>query len=723
MSEEHTKPEDSRADGQESHQMKKTSRRAGAKKARALAKADKDRAKASSSAQGDLTEDEINDLQDNIQISDWGEGAPPRKAKAFWPSAIRLFGTFHPERGPMTIVMAMILVAVVFNVWAPNVLGDAMNVIFTGVVAAQMPAGATSAQVIEGLRAQGQNQIADMLSAMEFTPGQGIDFGELARLILIVLGMYVIAQLFMWLQGRLLNDVVMRIVYKLRQDIEAKVNRLPLQYFDRNQRGDLLSRTTNDVDNVQAALQQAFTSLVYCALTIIGITAMMFYLSWLMALIALVALPLSAVVVGVIGTKSQRLFAAQWRGTGRLNGTIEESFTGHEIITVFGQSDAMGEQFDERNEELYESSFKAQFYSGMIMPIMQWVSYLGYVGIAVVGALRVASGQMTLGAVTAFIQYSREFNQPLGEVASMANMLISGVASAERIFELLDADEEQPDLSVLRANGLLDEAGAGDVADSPALAPAQLSQPVLGRIEFENISFSYSPDKLLIADLSLTAEPGQTVAIVGPTGAGKTTLVNLIMRFYEVESGRILLDGVNTRALDRGVLRGQIGMVLQDAVLFKGTIMENIRYGRLDATDDEVIAAARATYVHRFVRSLPDGYETVVEDDGGNISAGERQLVTIARAFLADPALLILDEATSSVDTRTEVLVQKAMGALRQDRTSFVIAHRLSTIRDAHTILVMENGAIVEQGSHSGLMAAEGAYHQLYMSQFAGAVE
>lgn len=723
MSEEHTKPEDSRADGQESHQMKKTSRRAGAKEARALAKADKDRARASSSAQGDLTEDEINDLQDNIQISDWGEGAPPRKAKAFWPSAIRLFGTFHPERGPMTIVMAMILVAVVFNVWAPNVLGDAMNVIFTGVVAAQMPAGATSAQVIEGLRAQGQNQIADMLSAMEFTPGQGIDFGELARLILIVLGMYVIAQLFMWLQGRLLNDVVMRIVYKLRQDIEAKVNRLPLQYFDRNQRGDLLSRTTNDVDNVQAALQQAFTSLVYCALTIIGITAMMFYLSWLMALIALVALPLSAVVVGVIGTKSQRLFAAQWRGTGRLNGTIEESFTGHEIITVFGQSDAMGEQFDERNEELYESSFKAQFYSGMIMPIMQWVSYLGYVGIAVVGALRVASGQMTLGAVTAFIQYSREFNQPLGEVASMANMLISGVASAERIFELLDADEEQPDLSVLRANGLLDEAGAGDVADSPALAPAQLSQPVLGRIEFENISFSYSPDKPLIANLSLTAEPGQTVAIVGPTGAGKTTLVNLIMRFYEVESGRILLDGVDTRALDRGVLRGQIGMVLQDAVLFKGTIMENIRYGRLDATDDEVIAAARATYVHRFVRSLPDGYETVVEDDGGNISAGERQLVTIARAFLADPALLILDEATSSVDTRTEVLVQKAMGALRQDRTSFVIAHRLSTIRDAHTILVMENGAIVEQGSHSGLMAAEGAYHQLYMSQFAGAVE
>lgn len=687
----------------------------------------------------ELTEAEINDLQENIQVSDWGEGAPPRKAKAFWPSTIRLLRTFHSERGPMTLVLVMIVIAVVFNTWAPHVLGDAMNVIFGGVVAKQMPEGLTSAQVVDGLRTAGENQLADMLSGMEFTPGHGIDFEELARLILIVLGMYVIAQLFMWLQGRVLNDVVMRIVFKLRQDIEAKVNRLPLQYFDRNQRGDLLSRTTNDVDNVQAALQQAFTSLIYCILTIVGITAMMFYLSWLMALIALVALPLSGIVVGVIGSKSQKLFTAQWRNTGRLNGTIEESFTGHEIITAFGRSDSMGEQFDERNEELYQASFKAQFFSGMIMPIMQWVSYLGYVGIAVVGALRVASGQMTLGAVTAFIQYSREFNQPLGEVAGVANMMISGVASAERIFELLDADEEKPDLSVLHANGLgaratdavtgagTDGTGAGNAVvaadSSEPLQPSELVQPVLGKIEFEHVAFSYSPDKPLITDLSLTAEPGHTVAIVGPTGAGKTTLVNLVMRFYEVDAGRILLDGVDTRALDRGVLRNQIGMVLQDAVLFKGTIMDNIRYGRLDASDDEVIAAAKATYVHRFVRSLPDGYQTVVEDDGGNISAGERQLVTIARAFLADPALLILDEATSSVDTRTEVLVQKAMEALRSDRTSFVIAHRLSTIRDADTILVMEDGAIVEQGNHAALMKAEGAYYRLYMSQFAGAVE
>lgn len=646
----------------------------------------------------DLSDSEINELSQNV--TDF-EGGPPRKAKAFWPSAIRLFKTFGAHPIGMAFVFAMILIAVIFNVWAPNVLGDAMNVIFGGVVSAQMPEGATATQVIEGLRASGEEQIADMLSGMEFVPGAGIAFGELARLIAIVLGMYVIAQLFMWLQGRLLNDIVMKIVYQLRQDIERKVNHLPLKYFDKRQRGDILSRTTNDVDNVQAALQQAFTSLVYCILTVIGIIAMMFYLSWQMALIALIALPLSGLVVGIVGTKSQKLFADQWRNTGRLNGTIEESFTGHEIITSFGRQDLMGEQFSERNEALYEASFKAQFYSGMIMPIMQWVSQLGYVGIAVVGALRVASGTMTLGAVTAFIQYSREFNQPLGEVASMANMLISGVASAERIFELLDAEEEEPDPQ----------------------NTATLATPVRGKVEFTDVDFSYSPNHPLIENLSLKALPGQTIAIVGPTGAGKTTLVNLIMRFYEVNSGGIFIDDVDTQTVARSVLRSQIGMVLQDAVLFEGTIMENIRYGSLDATDDDVIAAARATYVDRFVRSLPDGYQTVMSEEASNISAGERQLVTIARAFLAEPSLLILDEATSSVDTRTEVLVQEAMAALRADRTSFVIAHRLSTIRDAHTILVMEDGSIVEQGNHEELMKSQGAYYRLFMSQFAGTSE
>ena len=644
-----------------------------------------------------LTDEEILEIQEQGATDDWG-GGPARKAKAFWPSAKRLMSLFRTEKLGLVVVALMVLVAVVLNVWAPHVLGRAMDVIFGGVVSAQMPGGLSREQVIDGLRAQGEDQAAEMLSGMAFTPGEGIDFTELGRLILIVLGMYLVAQLFMWLQGRVLNDLVMRLVFRLREDIEAKINRLPLSYFDRGQRGDLLSRATNDVDNVQQALQQAFASLVYSALTVIGIVGMMFWLSWQLALIALIALPVAGVVVGVIGKKSQALFSAQWRETGRLNGHIEESFTGHELVTVFGRQRDMAARFDERNEELYEAAFTAQFYSGMIMPIMQWVNWLGYVGIAVVGGLRVANGQMTLGAVTAFIQYSREFNQPLGQIAGMSNMLISGVASAERIFELLDEPEETPD---------------GDVV-------AHLPRPLRGRVEFEHVRFSYTPEKPLITDLNFVAEPGQTVAIVGPTGAGKTTLVNLIMRFYEVDGGRILLDGVDTRTVSRGELRAATGMVLQDAVLFGGTIRENIRYGRLDATDEEVVAAAKATYVDRFVHTLPDGYDTVIEQDAANVSAGERQLITIARAFLAQPSLLILDEATSSVDTRTEVLVQGAMAALRSDRTSFVIAHRLSTIRDADVILVMEDGDIVEQGSHDQLLAARGAYFRLYRSQFQG---
>ncbi|MGO1901808.1 MAG: ABC transporter ATP-binding protein [Brachybacterium sp.] len=620
----------------------------------------------------ELTESEILEMQDSMS-SEWGEGAP-RKAKAFWPSALRLAGTFGDHKLGLAVVLAFGIISTVLTVWAPAILGDAMDVIFDG-----------------------------------FLSGEGVAFDSLGRLLLIVLGMYVVAALFDWLQGRLLNDVVMKIVYVLREKIEAKVNRLPLSYFDTRQRGDLLSRTTNDVDNVQTALQQAFASLVYAVLTIVGITIMMFWLSWQLALIALVALPISAVVIGIIGAKSQKLFTAQWRNTGRLNGHVEESFTGHDLVTVFDRQDAMREQFDERNEELWEASFKAQFYSGMIMPIMQWVTYLGYVGIAVVGGLRIAAGQMSLGQVTAFIQYSREFNAPLGEVAGMANMLISGVASAERIFALLDAEEQEADGEI--------------TAGGERIERAELTGATRGRIEFDHVAFSYTADKPLITDLSMTAEPGQTIAIVGPTGAGKTTLVNLIMRFYEIDGGQIRLDGVDIRALDRGAVRSRVGMVLQDAVLFGGTIRENIRYGRLDATDEEVVAAATATFVDRFVHTLPDGYDTVIEDEGANVSAGERQLITIARAFLADPALLILDEATSSVDTRTEVLVQEAMAALRTDRTSFVIAHRLSTIRDADVILVMERGDIVEQGSHDQLLDAEGAYHRLYWSQFAAGVD
>lgn len=627
-------------------------------------------------------------------------GTPAKKAKHFWPSAKRLFSLLAPERTAIVVVLAMVVIAVVLNVIAPRVLGSAMDVIFSGVISSNLPDGANQQQVIEGLRAEGQDQFADMLSGMELTPGAGIDFTLLGRLILLVLGMYLVSSVFMWLQGYLLNKVVMRVVYNLRRDVEAKLNRLPLNYFDTRQRGDLLSRVTNDVDNVQQALQQAFAQLIMSALSLIGITVMMFVVSWQLALIALVALPLSALGAGLIGVRSQKLFAEQWKNTGQLNGHIEESFSGHDLVRVFGREKESLEQFDQKNEDLYKASFGAQFVSGMIMPVMQFISYLSYVGIAVVGGLRVASGSMTLGEATAFIQYSREFNQPLSQMAGMANMLQSGVASAERVFELLDAEEQDPDTAI-----------------------ASLPARTTGHVEFEHVSFSYTPDRPLIEDLSFAAKPGETVAIVGPTGAGKTTLVNLVMRFYELNSGRITLDGVDITRISRAELRSRVGMVLQDAWLFGGSIYENIRYGHLDATHEQVMHAAKATFVDRFVRALPDGYDTVIDEEGNNVSAGEKQLITIARAFLASPSLLILDEATSSVDTRTELLVQHAMAALRTDRTSFVIAHRLSTIRDADIILVMEDGRIVEQGSHSDLLEAQGAYYRLYMSQFAAAAD
>jgi ATP-binding cassette subfamily B protein len=627
-------------------------------------------------------------------------GTPAKKAQHFWPSAKRLIGLLAPERVKIYVVIALVVVSVFLTVLAPKILGQAMDTIFNGVLGMQLPAGVPLDQVIAGLRADGNDQFADMLQGTAVVPGEGIDFVVLGRLIIIVLGMYIVASLLSWAQGYILNGLVMRVVYKLRQDIEDKLNRLPLSYFDTRQRGDLMSRVTNDVDNIQSALQQAFSQLVQSALTVLGITAMMFIVSWQLALIALIALPLSGIIAGVIGVRSQKLFAAQWKNTGALNGHIEESFSGQEIVRVFGRDQEMLEEFDERNEGLFKASFGAQFVSGMIMPAMTFVSYLSYVLIAVVGGLRVASGQMTLGDATAFIQYSREFSQPIGQMAGMANMLQSGVASAERTFELLDADEQDPET----------------VTD-------ELPERTDGHVEFENVSFSYNPETPLIEDLSFSAEPGQTVAIVGPTGAGKTTLVNLVMRFYELTGGRILLDGVDITTLSRAELRSQVGMVLQDAWLFGGTIRDNIRYGRLDATDEEVVAAAEATMVDRFVRQLPDGYDTVLDADGGSVSAGERQLITIARAFIANPSLLILDEATSSVDTRTELLVQHAMAALRTDRTSFVIAHRLSTIRDAHTILVMEAGRIVEQGNHETLLERRGAYYSLYMSQFMGGEE
>ncbi|RDV11229.1 ABC transporter ATP-binding protein [Arthrobacter sp. RT-1] len=625
-------------------------------------------------------------------------GMPAKKAEHFWPSAKRLMGLLKPEALGIYVVVAMVVVAVVLNVIAPKILGQAMDVIFAGVVGKQLPAGLSKDQFVDGLRQQGQDNFADMVSRMELVPGTGIDFQKLSFLIAIVLLMYFVANIFLWLQGYVLNRIVMKVIRRLRDDTEKKLNRLPLNYFDTRQRGDVLSRVTNDVDNIQQALQQAFAQLINSLLTVVGIVVMMFIVSWQLALIALVALPLSGVAAGMIGVRSQKLFAAQWKNTGGLNGQIEESFSGHDLVRVFGRDADMLERFEERNEALYKASFGAQFVSGIIFPVMQFVSYLSYVGIAVVGGLRVASGSMSLGDATAFIQYSREFTQPLGQMAGMANMLQSGVASAERVFEFLDADEQDAET-----------------------ATEHLPPKTDGHVDFKEVTFSYTEDRKLIENLSFTAEPGNTVAIVGPTGAGKTTLVNLVMRFYELNSGSITLDGVDITHLSRSELRSKVGMVLQDAWLFGGSIYDNIRYGNLDATEEQVMAAAKATFVDRFVRALPEGYNTIIDEEGNNVSAGEKQLITIARAFVANPSLLILDEATSSVDTRTELLVQKAMAALRTDRTSFVIAHRLSTIRDADTILVMEDGRIVEQGNHKVLLAARGAYYRLYMSQFAGA--
>ena len=641
----------------------------------------------------ELTDEQLADYEEKMAGDNYSNNAP-RKAKHFWPSAKRLLGLLAPYKLALTFVFIMNAASVFLSVYAPRVMGRAMDVIFSGVVSKQVPAGVSKEQAIEGMRAAGQNRFADMAEAMDLHPGSGVDFDHLRELILAVLALYVLSAVLMWAQGAILNKLSIRAVFDLRERVEAKINRLPLRYFDTRQRGDVMSRTTNDVDNVQQALQQALSSLFNAALTLIGIIIMMFAISWQLALVALLAIPLTGLVMAVVGTRSQKEFVTQWKATGDLNGHVEESFSGHDVAVLFGRTDQLRTQFDERNAELAAAAQKAQFLSNSMQPIMQFISYLSYVFIAVLGGVKVASGKLTLGDATAFIQYSRQFNQPLGEIAGMMQMLQSGVASAERIFELLDAEDEHTDQATAHLGGRAD-----------------------GLVEFRDVSFSYT-DEPLIRDLNLRVEPGQTAAIVGPTGAGKTTLVNLILRFYDVDSGAITLDGVDIRDLSREELRGQIGMVLQDAVLFKGTIMDNIRYGRLDATDEEVIEAAKATYVDRFVRSLPDGYDTVVDQDGGSISAGERQLITIARAFLSQPALLILDEATSSVDTRTEVLVQEAMSALRSNRTSFVIAHRLSTIRDADVILVMQDGQIVEQGSHAELVAKQGAYWQLHQSQF-----
>jgi ATP-binding cassette, subfamily B, multidrug efflux pump len=603
----------------------------------------------------------------------WGAmGRPVEKAKDFKGTALRLLGYFLPQKFLLMIVLVTAIIGTVFNIVGPKILGLATTKLFDGL-------------------------IAKYVAIQHHLPAPGIDFHYIATVLLILLGLYIISSIFIYIQQYIMAGVAQRTMYRLRREVDEKLSRLPLKYFDSRTHGEIMSRAVNDMDNLSTTLQQSVTQLITSAVTLIGVIVMMLTISPLLSLIVVLTLPLSLVVTMGVAKRSQNYFRRQQRALGELNGHVEEMYAGHKIVKAFGHERQAIDEFEERNEKLYNAGWRAQFASGIIMPLMRFIGNIGYVFVAVVGGIMVTRNAIAIGDVQAFIQYAQQFTQPITMLANIANVIQSAMASAERVFELLDEQEEVP------------EAADAVVIEHPE-----------GAVQFDHVRFGYSPDNILMEDMNIDVRPGQMIAIVGPTGAGKTTLVNLLMRFYEVNGGEIKVDGVNITDIKRGNLRRMFGMVLQDTWLFQGTIRENIAYGREDATEEQIVRAAKAAYADHFIRTLPEGYNTVLNEDATNISAGQKQLLTIARAFLADPEILILDEATSSVDTRTEIQIQRAMTELMKNRTSFVIAHRLSTIRDAELILVMNHGTIVEKGTHEELLAANGFYADLYNSQFTG---